>query len=42
MRPVKKEARAGEHTGVVVKACVMRVPMAASLSMLGVRNSMLP
>src|SRR5690242_10494934 len=42
IRPVKKLARAGEHTGVVVKAFVMRTPLRAMRFMLGVRTSELP
>jgi hypothetical protein len=42
MSPVRKVARAGEQTGLLLKARVKRMPSAASRSMFGVRMSGLP
>ena len=40
--PVRNVARVGEHTGLLLSACVKRTPSAASRSMFGVRMSGFP
>ena len=42
IRPVRREARAGEQTGEVQKKLSKRIPLSASLSKFGVRISGLP
>ena len=42
MRPVRMDARAGEHTGEAQKKLSKRMPVAESLSRLGVTISSLP